>query len=107
MITDTSFCIFLSFLDETTLVFTLYYHLHLLHLKGCFGCDRILIGVSRKADSGVAVKVEDKYAINIALIMIQLDRRNSDHEARPEKNPRFRESGDSDEKYDDNQKQSH
>ncbi|XP_019184427.1 PREDICTED: nuclear cap-binding protein subunit 2 isoform X1 [Ipomoea nil] len=33
--------------------------------------------------------------------------RDSDHEARPEKNPRFRESGDSDEEDDDDQKQSH
>ncbi|WMV14700.1 hypothetical protein MTR67_008085 [Solanum verrucosum] len=31
-------------------------------------------------------------------------RRNSDHESRPEKNPRFRESGDSDEEDDDDRK---
>lgn len=31
-------------------------------------------------------------------------RRNSDHESRPEKNPRFRESGDSDEDEDDDRK---
>ncbi|GAB4824918.1 Nuclear cap-binding protein subunit 2 [Ancistrocladus abbreviatus] len=34
-------------------------------------------------------------------------RRNSDHESRPEKNPRFRESGDSDEEEDDDQKRRH
>ncbi|KAG6604891.1 nuclear cap-binding protein subunit 2-like [Cucurbita pepo subsp. pepo] len=34
-------------------------------------------------------------------------RRNSNHESRPEKNPRFRESGDSDEEDDDDRKQRH
>lgn len=34
-------------------------------------------------------------------------RRNPDHESRPEKNPRFRESGDSDEEDDDDRKQRH
>lgn len=47
---------------------------------------------------------DDRHPAEISKRSEHEPRRNSDHESRPEKNPRFRESGDSDEDEDDDRK---
>ncbi|KAK9225641.1 hypothetical protein WN943_010683 [Citrus x changshan-huyou] len=66
-----------------------------------------LIGMAEKTDyQRKRHREDDRHAHETSKRSADFEsRRNSDHDSRPEKNPRFRESGDSDDDEDDDRKQ--